>query len=299
MSGKKPSTSQRIISRDGNFNVKRLGLKSSPWTSDLYHSLLTISWPRFLLLVVASYILVNLIFGLGYFLCGPNALDGIGTMSTTARFWESFFFSVQTLATIGYGRMSPIGLIPNLLMTLEALVGLLSLALVTGIIFSRFSRPTARVSFSSVAVITAYRGQPALMFRMANERFNQIVQAGIEVVMIQDVTTPEGQWYRILKNLELERNHTPIFALTWTIIHRITESSPLFGLKPEDITGMNFEILASLSGMDETFSQTIHARTSYRPHDIRWNKNFRDMISFSEEGQTIVNLNHISSLEEI
>jgi inward rectifier potassium channel len=288
-------TLSRSLNRDGAYNVSHAGWMSLK-PSDLYHSLLSLSSISFILILVATYFFVNLTFGLAYYLCGPGALENIHASTFVLRFEDCFFFSVQTLATIGYGRITPVGIIPNLLVTLEALVGLLGLAIATGLLFARFSRPTARVVFSKVALMSEHEGVLSLVFRIANARFNQIVQAEISVWLLRSETTTEGETYRNFYEMKLERSRSPIFALSWTIVHPIDADSPLFGLSQAAIQESNAEVIVVLAGIDDTFSQTIHARYSYRTRDLVWNGYFVDVLSRTEDGKLLVELDKLHQI---
>jgi inward rectifier potassium channel len=265
----------RFLNRDGSFNVVRRGL---PFFRSLsaYHALLTVSWPRFFGLVVAGYFLTNLLFASLYLSCGPEALQGSEGGAVGNRFGEAFFFSVQTLATIGYGRISPHGLAANLLVTVEALTGLLGFALATGILFARFSRPTARILFSRQAVIAPYRGGLGLMFRIANERRNQLfeVQATVTLTRWEMI---KGVRDRSFHELALERRRVVFFPLHWVVVHPIDEKSPLWGVSAEEFMASEPEVFVLLTGVDETFSQTVHTRSSYDHREIVWGARFKDM----------------------
>ena len=289
----------RSLNRDGTFNVVPLTRRQRGTFGDLYHSMLVLSWPRFLLGVALVYLSLNLLFGLGYFLCGAPALEGVNRESMLSHFMDSFFFSVQTFATIGYGRISPVGLAPNLLVTLEALVGLMCLSLVTGLLFARFSRPTARIAFSNVAVVNCHDGQISLMMRLANERRNMIAQAMVSMVLVIDERTAEGEAYRSIYDLQLERSISPAFSLSWVIVHPITANSPLHGQTVETLTKANAEILVTVTGIDATLAQTIHARFSYVPGELRWNKRFVDILSRAADGRTQVDMPHFHDVTDV
>ena len=201
---------RRFLNRDGSLNIDRRGYKKTVM-GDLYHNLLSTSWPKLIFFVSSAYIFINLFFGASYFVAGKRALDGINASSGLDRFVSCFFFSVQTLATIGYGRISPNSFGAQALVTVEALFGLLGLALVTGIIFARFSRPTSRVIFSDKAIISQIDGQSSLVFRLANARMNQIVEAQLRVVLARTEVTSEGLTFRELYDLKLERERSPPF----------------------------------------------------------------------------------------
>lgn len=283
MKGKRRQTlPSRMLTRDGPSNIQRLGTTHSYW-SDLYHLLLEISWPGFLGLTSLVYVVANALFALAYLAggdCIANAKPG--------SFPDAFFFSVQTLATIGYGAMYPRTPYANALVAIEALAGLLGVAMVTGLAFSRFSRPDARVLFSNVAVICPFDGVPTLMFRTANQRYNQILEAQVMASLARNEVNKEGQFMRRLYDLKLMRSQTPIFSLSWTVMHQIDESSPLYGATPESLEENEIEILITLTGIDETVSQTVHARHSFLAREILWNVRFADILSRLSDGRRVI-----------
>jgi inward rectifier potassium channel len=203
-------------------------------------------------------------------------------------FADAFFFSVQTIATLGYGQMSPATLYANLVVTVETAVGVMFLALATGLVFARFSRPTARVLFSRVAVIGPYNGTPTLAFRIANERSNQILEAEVKAVLLRDETTGEGAAIRRFYDLPLARYRTPVFALSFTVMHRIDRDSPLCGASAASLAADNAELIITASGIDETIAQRVYARTSYLPDEIRWGHRFVDVMGWSDDGSRII-----------
>ena len=247
--------------------------------SDLYHFLLSSSWPRLLGILALGFAAVNVVFALAYLL-HPGSIGHARPRS----FADAFFFSVQTMATIGYGEMVPQGLYANVLMTIEVLVGLVALAMVTGLTFAKFSRPTARVLFSRYAVIAPHDGVPSLMFRMANVRGNNVIEAEVHVVLARDETTTEGDSMRRFHDLELIRRRSALFALSWTAIHPLTDRSPLHGATGAALEAAEAEIIVSLMGFDEQFSQTVHARHHYRPGDIVWGARFADILVRTASG---------------
>jgi inward rectifier potassium channel len=244
------------------------------------------SWPRLLGVLVLLYGTVNAFFALAYVLVG--GIDG----AQPGSFTDAFFFSVQTLATIGYGRMVPHSTVANALVSLEALFGLVGVAVVTGLVFAKFSRPTARVLFSHVAVVAHRDGIPSLMFRMANARGNNIVEAHLHVVFARNETTAEGEQVRRFYDLELSRRENALFALTWTAIHPIIESSPLHRVSPATLSAEGVELIVSLVGFDESFAQTVHARHAYAATDIRWNARFVDILTWTPDGRRVVDYAH-------
>ena len=272
----------RIVRRNGRLTVVGMGSWHSYWR-DPYHLLLTISWPGFLALVSLGYIATNALFALAYLAGG----DGIAN-ARPGNFVDAFSFSVQTMASIGYGAMYPRTLYANMVVAIEALVGLMGLAIGTGLAFARFSRPTARVFFSRVAVIAPYDGVPTLIFRTANKRGNQILEAQLRVALVRDEVNAEGQFMRRFYDLKLVRSQNPMFLLTWTAMHPIDEYSPLYGATPETLAAAETMLVITLTGLDETVSHTIHARHTFAAHEILWNMRFVDIISKTKDGQRYV-----------
>jgi inward rectifier potassium channel len=271
-----------LIVRNTADQVHAIGLQQ-PWFSDLYHRILTIGWASFLGLGSAVYIVTNVLFALLYLL-QPGAIAN----ARPGSFADAFFFSVETIATVGYGVMAPATLYANLLMTIETVVGLMFAALVTGLVFARFSRPTARVLFSRVAVIGPYNGTPALMIRVANQRRNQMLAAEVTMTLVRDEHTDEGDLRRQLHDLRMLRGHSPVFALTFTVTHVIDDKSPLYGATAASLADQNVEIVVTASGIDETLVQRVHARTSYLPHEILWDRRFADIIGWTEDGRRAI-----------
>ena len=260
---------------------------------DLYHFLVTSSWPALIGLIAAAFTLANLIFATGYYLDQgiENARSG--------SFADMFFFSVQTMATIGYGKMEPVTLFSNILVSIEALTGLLALALMTGLVFSKFSRPTARVRFTRYAVIGPRDGALSLMIRAANMRANRIVEANIHVVLARQETTVEGDTIRRLYDLPTTRSRSAMFALSWTAAHQIVEGSPLFAETRESLANSAPEIIVSITGLDETFSQTIHARHTFVLDEIIWGARFADVLVLHPDGSRSVDYDHFDDIELI
>ncbi len=286
---------RRLLNRDGSFNTVRIGLPFYR-TQNLYHAVLTMSWARFILLIAGWYVGANLIFATAYMLCGPDALHGVDPAHTIPPFWEGFFFSVQTLSTIGYGAVSPHGLAPNIIVSIEALTGLLAFALVTGILFARFSRPVASLLYSSHAVIAPYRGGKALMFRIANTRSNEIVDLGATLTLARMEADAQGKLARKFYSLPLERQKVVFFPTQWVVVHAIDETSPLAGATPESLRTTLSEFLVLITGTDETFSQTVHSRSSYYHDEILFDTKFSDMFT-EKDGTLGIDLRKIHDTE--
>jgi inward rectifier potassium channel len=229
-------------------------------------------WWKFHTVIALFYLTANLIFALAFYLCGPGALEE-QTGGPLPVFLKAFFFSVQTIATVGFGHIHPVGLAANLIVTIESLAGLLSFALATGLMFTRFSRPTAKILFSDKAVIASYRGMKAFEIRIANARKNQIIELQAKV-LFSWLEGPDHQRVRRFDSLTLEREKVVFFPLSWTIVHPIDEISPLKGLTPQDFHDSDAEFLVLLTGIDETFSELVHARSSYKSREIVWDAKF-------------------------
>ncbi len=289
-----PMHKYRLLNRDGTDNIDRSDMVRG--LDDLYHLLLSLRWSRFFLATICIYAVINFLFGIVYFILGPEAITGSSAPTTLQFFVNCFFFSVQTFSTIGYGVMAPAGLISNIMVAIEAFTGMLSIAVMSGILFARFSRPTARIKFSENALITQHRGKRSLVFRMANARLNLVAEATVSVVLLRAEQTPEGQSMRVQYDLPLVRNRSLFFAASWIVAHTIDESSPLWGLTVRDLQESNAEVFVSVTGFDETFSQTINARFSYLYDEILWSGQFSDMVS-RREGKLSVDISKISQID--
>lgn len=276
----------KLEQRDGVLQV----VGGNSWYSyfrDPYHLLLTVPWVGFLAIVVIFDIFLNAVFALLYLL-DVNAIAGIKEVG----FLEAFFFSVQTLASIGYGVMNPHTLYANLLVTLESIASLMLFAVITGIAFTRFAKSSSRVMFSHVATIHDYNGIPTLMFRTANERRNNILEAKLSVYLMIDEISAEGQMMRRLHELKLVRDQSPVFLLSWTVMHTIDRSSPLYGLTLETMERLHAQILVSLTGVDETIEGTIHARHIYAARNLMFDRRFVDVIHMGNDGHRYLDYTH-------
>ena len=254
------------------------------WT-DFYHFVLTVPWSVFFLGMAVWFFLINVVFAFAY-LADPNGIEH----ARPGNFWDAFLFSVQTIGSINYSVMNPKSIYANIVVVAEAFFGILNLALVTGIVFSRFSRPYARVLFSRIAVITDFDGVPTLMLRAANQRGNQILDANVSINMVYQQTTREGISMRRFTELKLVRARTPLFALSWTVMHTIDETSPLYGATPESLIERQIEFVVLLLGTDETLAETVFARHIYRPGDVLWRHRFADILSFDDKKRRVVDL---------
>ncbi|MEO1403544.1 MAG: ion channel [Cyanobacteria bacterium J06635_1] len=275
-------------------DVDRVGVPYYSYWGDLYHILLTMPWAVFILLVSGFYMGINLLFALAYSL-DPGAIANV----EPGHIQQLFFFSVQTMASIGYGAMYPETTYAHWLVVIEAIFGLFFIATTTGLVFARFSLPTARILFSDVAVVAPFNGTPTLMFRTANKRRNYLLEAQLWVTLVRDEVTKEGDYIRRFHDLELVRSHTPVFSLTWTAMHPINPSSPLYGHTAETLRRDNAEIIVTLTGLDETLLQTIHSRQEFNHYDIFWEHKFSDILLTTPDGRRIIDYNHFHAIEPI
>lgn len=288
---------ERLLNPDGTFNVRRTGLRF--WSSfSVYHAFLTMPWWHFAMIFFCGYLTANTFFAVAFLLCGHEALAGPDVGSFGGMFWRAFFFSVQTSATIGYGQLHPVGLAANLIVTLESLFSLAVYALGTGLLFSRFARPNISILFSRNAVIAPYRDIQAFEFRIANGRSNQIIELEAKVLFTR--FEREGdQRVRRYYLLPLERQKVVFFPLSWTIVHPIDSNSPLRDINSKDLIEGSAEFLVLLSGIDETFSQTVHTRSSYRAADIVCNARFVSIFQVNEQGTVEVAVDRLHEIERL
>jgi len=290
---------RRLLNRDGTFNVRREGLPLFASLSG-YHYLLNITWTKFLGLVGAAYVATNALFAVAYLLCGPHALVGMDPFAGMAgRFATAFFFSVHTIATIGYGSITPHNLGANLVVAVEALAGLIGFSFVAGIVFARFARPTARILFSRSAIIAPYNGITAFMFRVVNQKSNEIVELGATLMLARRKReSPNGE--REFIRLKLERERVALFPLSWTIVHPIEHDSPLYGMNADEMRACETEFIILLTGFDETFSQNVHTRSSYRGDEVEWGAKFKSMFNPAmDDGTLSVDVRKLHEIERI
>ncbi len=262
--------------------------------TDFYHAVLSVPWSAFFLGLALAFALVNAVFALGY-MADPGGIEH----ARRGNFWDAFVFSAQTIGSINYSVMVPKSTYVNTLVIVEAFVGYVVLALFTGMIFARFSRPFARIVFSKVAVVAPYDGVPTLMFRTANQRGNQILDASITVTLARQHESREGLVMRRFEELKLVRARTSLFALSWTIMHVIDETSPLFGLTEQDLLDRQIELIALFSGADATMAETIYARYSYGPDDFVRNHRFVDVLYLTPKGRRVVDLTRFHDTEPL
>jgi inward rectifier potassium channel len=283
-----------LINRQGRLNVHGTRDHWNPF-KDLYHFFFSLSWPRFFVLVATIYFLTNFLFGILYFIYG---VDFVNDHSTgLERLSHCFFLSIENMTSVEYSRVGEVGMGPYVLVTIQAFLGLLTLAVITGLFYARFSRPTARIIFSNKAIIGNYNEHLCLSFRIANERLNQIAEAHMTLTLTKNEVSKEGEQSRRFYSLKLERDYSPLFALSWTVRHYIDEDSPIFKMDHEKMRECQMGILASVTGIDETFSEPIVARHAYTPEDIVYNRHFKDIVVWHDK-KVHIDLKGIHDLRE-
>ena len=284
---------QRIVTKDGRFNIERRGISFFKSFS-IYHYLISISWLKFCSLILLAFLFVNIIFALLYLAGGVENFEGIETNNTIDRFVNVFFFSTQTFTTVGYGRINPVGVYSNIISSLESLAGLLSLALATGLLYGRFSRPVAKIMYSDNAIIAPFKGLNAFQFRIANmKNDHDMIDVETEIIL-----SKEENNLRKFFNLKLEYRKINFFNASWTVNHVINEDSPLYGLSEKDLKDSDCEFLILIKGYDNTFAQYVNSRFSYRYDELVWGAKFSNIYGRSEDGRGMIELDKISLIEK-
>ncbi len=287
---------QRAVNADGTFNLKRTGL---PFIrlEDLYTNLITMKWGKFIPLVLLFYIFINILFATIYYSIGVEHLGGVNSVLPVDQFFDAFFFSAQTISTVGYGHISPQGFVTSLVAAFESLMGVIVFAVITGLLYGRFSAPKAKIAYSNHAIIAPYKDGRALMFRIANKRKNQLIEVELEVVVGMNVNENDTTVRRFY-GLKLENKKVSFFPLSWTLVHPINEDSPLYNFTQKDLEEADAEILTLLKGFDDTYSQVVHARKSYMYDEIVWGKKFVSIIGQDENGRTTLAIDQISLYQD-
>jgi inward rectifier potassium channel len=287
---------RRAINKDGTFNIRRRG---GTWRDiHPYLRLVNVGWAPFFAMLFAGYLIVNTLFAWGYYLLGPGHLAGGEAATEWGRFLNSFFFSAHTLSTVGYGSISPKTVQANIIAALESLTGVLGFAVATGLLFGRISRPSAKIGFSEGMLITPYQDLTSLQFRVVNRRTNDLMELDARV-MLMTVESKGGEPERQYRQLKLERDKVLFLALTWTIVHPIDSESPLWGLTAEDLKRLQAEVIILIKAYDDTFSQTVLARYSYRYDEIQWNKRFAPAFSVDSAGDMILEVQRVGEITDI
>lgn len=287
---------EKAINPDGSFNVNRKGSDSVDIGS-IYHWLITMPWWKFNSIVLTYYLCVNLLFTGVYMVAGFENIRGMETLNNWERFGEGFFFSTQTLTTVGFGYMSPKGFTASAVAAIEAMIGLMGFALITGLLYGRFSRPSAKVRYSENMLISPFKQGQALMFRIINGRRSELIEVEVEVALAINVIE-EDREIRRFYGLELERKKVNFFPMSWTIVHPLDEKSPLYGLSPEELIASEAEFLVYIKGIDDTYAQYVHSRYSYSANDIIWKARFTNIID-NQNGKIAIDLKRLNEHEEI
>jgi len=286
---------RRTINKDGTFNVHRHG---TTWRDfHPYLHLIDMSWLSFVLVLFAGYVLANTVFATAYFLLGPAALQGVDGSAEWRRYVDDFFFSAHTLSTVGYGNIVPNGIAAGVLSAFEAWLGVLAFAVAAGLLYGRVSRPSARFGFSDKVLIAPYQDGSSLQFRVVNRRSNSLMDLEARV-MLMTVEDQDGQPVRRYHLLRLERKQVMFLALTWTVVHPITEKSPLWGKSEDDLERLQAELLILIKAYDDTFSQTVLARHSYRHDEFQWGARFAPAFTVDAGGDLVLELRKVSELAQ-
>lgn len=282
----KHTRAQRLLDVRGRPLIQRRGVKSTSIAADAYHLLRTTTWPRILGVFFALFVVSNLMFALAFYVTGAKISNATG-------FLDDVWFSVQTIATIGYGYLAPEDHVSNTIVAIESFYAIILTALVTGVFFARFSTPSARVIFSKVALITAYDNQRVLMFRMANERTTAIVEATVRLYMTREEKLADGEIMRRVYDLHLRRSTSPVFALSFLAVHIIDDRSPLFGVTARSLREGDVNLIVTFTGIDDQLAASVHSRWLWTWNDIEFDRKFADLFAKDEHGHRILDLGPI------
>jgi inward rectifier potassium channel len=283
----------RGVNKDGSFNLRRSGVPRFR-TYELYHDLITMNGFAFLALLLLGFLLTNVLFAAVYMGLGMENFVRSGGDGTLDRLLDAFFFSAQTLTTVGYGHISPRSHLVSAVAALESLLGLLSFALATGLLYGRFSRPHAQIRFSRNGVIAPYRGGTGFMFRFVNRRSNQLIEVEATVSL---AFNDAGVGTRRFVTLPLERNKINLFPANWTVVHPIDAASPLYRMQEAELRQAQAEFIVLIKAFDDTFAQTIYQRTSYTAEEVLWGARFKPMATFGEHGRMEVEVDLVDAVE--
>lgn len=290
-SAKVQTENRRLLNKDGSFNSRKVGL--SFWDRfSLFHSLHAMSWTKFILVTFAFYSVVNLVFSFLYLAFGVEGISGAQFNSNWDAFLQAFYFSCQTITTVGFGSLSPDTHAIQLVSSLEAFIGLMLFAIMTGILYGRFSKPRAQFVISEKMIESPYLDGRALMFRLANAKNTDMIDAEIQLILGY-----EDQDKRKFSVLNLERSTVNFLATSWTVVHPLDEMSPLQNWTQEDFKINNVEFIASIKAYDNTFDQLVNSRTSYKFEDMEWNQKFVPVLQFDASGNSLVDLSLIGAFE--
>jgi len=288
---------RRAINRDGTFNVRR---SQAGWRSfHPYLYLVNMSWPGFFFTIFLGYFIVNAMFAGVYMILGPDSIRGNPSANEGEHFLNAFFFSAHTLTTVGYGTLAPNGIAANVFAALEALTGLMGFAVATGLLFGRVSRPTARLRFSEKILLAPYQNDgTSLQFRIVNKRPNILMDVEASILLMT-VEGPPGSAMRRYHRLALERERVYFLPLTWTIVHPVDGASPLHKMTAADLEALQAEFLILIKGYDDTFSQTVHTRFSYRYDEVVWGARFTPAFSISSDGDVLLDVDKVGEFARV
>ena len=277
------SSNFRALNKDGSFNVKKVNVPLLD-RFNFFHSLISMSWIRFLGFILGSYFIVNLLFATAFYLVGVEYLTGIKATSPANQFIEAYFFSAQTITTLGYGRVAPIGHIANIVAAVESMLGLLSFALATGLLYGRFSKPSAKIKYSEKAVIAPYQKINAFMLKIVNPQRNHLLELEVSAsISFQKKESNQREFF----SLALERNKVSFLPYTWTIVHPIDADSPFHKITASELAERDVEIIILIKAFDESFSQTVYSRSSYKANEVKWGEKFVNVIQPDKDGMKI------------
>lgn len=285
----------RMMNEDGSFNIDRSGGMHS--FRDLYKFLIEISWFQFFALTTLTYVVINLLFAGIYMIGGVEDISGINPESN--HFLNAFFFSVQTFTTVGYGFLAPVGAFAGIISTIEAFLGLLYFALITGLLYGRFSKPSSKIAFARNAIISDFDGGKAVMFKIVNQRNSVLLKARANCILSLDSDNPDHPLRKEYHQIELQLDYIQFFPLTWTLVHKIDESSPFFGLTLETIRSRHTEMIVMIEAFDETFSQNILEKRSFAGDQWMEGVKFKRNFSPNAKGKIELRINEIDELEPL
>ena len=283
----------RFLNKDGTVNIRRLD-GDFLGRIDLYHSLITMSWKRFILMVLSAYMITNLIFASLYYWAGPHKFGNLTHKDSLHEFLELFFFSAQTLTTVGYGYIYPKGTLVSTIAALESMTGLLTFALATGVLYGRFSRPQAHIRYTKHCVIAPYEGITGFMFRMANATQNELIETEVKLILVKNNLETRQREFLPL-TLEIEK--ISFMALSWTIVHPIDDKSPMYNMTKEDFLKSDAEIMILFKAINDTYSDTVYSRTSYKGHELIMNAKFKPLQREQRGNKVTVDLRKLDEIE--
>jgi inward rectifier potassium channel len=288
---------QRLVNKDGTYNVEKTGLNILE-KFHLYDFMIQCPWWVFHFIVFSGYLITNIVFAMAYYFIGMEHLAGVLGNSNSDKFFDAFFFSAQTLTTVGYGRISPIGFTASAVASFESMIGLLGFALITGLLYGKFSRPQSKIIFSNNILVSPFKEGKALMFRIANQRNSMIIETEAQLVLAFNANK-HGKIEREYARLKLEREKINMFPLSWTIVHPIDNESPLHNLSLEELKNMNVEITILLKGFDDSYHQQIYSRYSYLHDEIIWGAKFIPCFKTNTKGIIELDFSKLNSFSRI